>query len=212
MKKFLLFIIFSLLIFSFACNKDKNNSDEPIKDKEETIENVTNNVDIEVSLDEIELEIGKEKEILITSDKLNELSFLVNNDCATFTINDNKLIVTGNKLGNATLNIIYNNETIKNININVIEEVIYIPIPTGKLLLKGIDKEASVKVIITKDELKNEKVTWSLSSDDVVSMETQGVIARFNSLKRGSVIVTISFGEYSNSFTLYVTNIRGDID
>ena len=43
-------------------------------------------------------------------------------------------------------------------------------------------------------------------------METQGAIAHFKSLSRGKATVTISLGEYTNSFEIYVTNIRGDIE
>ena len=93
-----------------------------------------------------------------------------------------------------------------------IDEVIFIPLPTGKLLLKGVDKEASVKVIITKKDLKDQEVIWIIDDLEIVEVETQGVIAKFHSIKRGSTKVTIKVGDYSSSFTLYVTNIRGDID
>ena len=102
------------------------------------------------------------------------------------------------------------NEEVKDL--EVIEEVIYLPIPTGMILLKGVDKEASVKIILTKEGLDNEEVKWSLDTEGIVEVQTQGKIAHFHSLSRGKVVVTVSVGNYTNSFIVYVTNIRGDID
>ena len=174
-----------------------------------------NKINLKVDTDYLEVEVGHANILSIEVDKPDEISIAMEDDSiASCNLTDNSLVinVSGEKIGKTKLNIIYQEEVIKSIDIDVIEEVIYLPIPTGMILLKGVDKEASVKVILTKDGLNEEDIKWSLDVDDIVSMETQGAIAHFHSLKRGKVEVTVSIGNYTNTFLIYVTNIRGDLE
>ena len=174
-----------------------------------------NKINLKVDADYLEVEVGHTNILSIEVDKPEEISIVMEDDSiASCNLTDNSLsiYVSGEKIGKTKLNIIYQEEVIKSIDIDVIEEVIYLPIPTGMILLKGVDKEASVKVILTKDGLNEEDIKWSIDSDDIVSMETQGAIAHFHSLKRGKVEVTVSIGNYTNTFLIYVTNIRGDLE
>ena len=142
-----------------------------------------------------------------------DLEFSVsNNQIIECNVLDNELSINGLNVGSTKLEIKYEGTVYKTIDINVIDEVLYLPIPKKVLLLKGVGVSASVKVIITKDELKNEDVTWIIDNPDIVEYETQNNIIHFTSIARGNSKVTVTVGDYSNSFMLYVTNIRGDIE
>ena len=197
MKRRFILILILLLVsaFSFSC-----------KGKEEDL-NVAN-----IEEASLELEIGRTYIVSVNTEVMENLSFVLSDeDIASYEIENNNLLVKANKIGNAKLDVIYKEQVIDSVDLEVIEEVIYLPIPTGMILLKGVDKEASVKVIITKDGLDLNDIKWTIDSD-CLQMETQGTIAHFKSLARGKAIVTVTLDEYTNSFEIYVTNIRGDIE
>ena len=194
------FLLIFVSLILFGCESGQNKNEE---------------TDFKVDVDSLEVEVGHAKILNIENYIPGEMFFKVENEeVASFTIADNALVVAveGENVGNTNLNVIYHDEIIKTIKIKVIEEVIFLPIPTGKILLKGVDKEASVKIILTKDGLDFNSATWEIDNSDVVSMEYQGGIAHFHSLARGKATVTVRVGDYENSFEIYVTNIRGDID
>lgn len=199
-KYLIILIVFLLMIFSVSCKKDEEG-----KTKEEP-----NLFDVEI--DNLEIEEDGEKDLEFKSEDLDKLSFTIDdNEIVSFEAEDKTIHFKALKIGSTKLVVKASDEIIKEINIKVIEKVIFIPVATGKLLLKGIDKEASVKVIITKDGLNLDDIKWTIDSD-CIQMETQGAIAHFKSLSRGKAVVTIALGEYTNSFVIYVTNIRGDIE
>ena len=198
MKKNLIIILILLLVsvFSFSC-----------KGKEEDL-NVAS-----IEEESMELELGRSYSITVNTEVMEEITFgLSEEDIVSLIIENNIVFVTANNIGSTNLEVIYKDQVIDSISLEVIDEVIYLPIPTGMILLKGVDKEASVKIILTKEGLDNEEVKWSLDTEGIVEVETQGKIAHFHSLSRGKVEVTVSVGSYTNSFIVYVTNIRGDID
>ena len=196
-RRFILILILLLVsVFSFSC-----------KGKEEDL----NVASIEEAT--LELELGRTYTVSVNTEMMENLSFVLSDeDIASYEIENNNLLVKANKIGSAKLDVIYKEQVIDSVDLEVIEEVIYLPIPTGMILLKGVDKEASVKIILTKEGLDNEEVKWSLDTEGIVEVQTQGKIAHFHSLSRGKVEVTVSVGNYTNSFIVYVTNIRGDID
>ena len=205
----IILILIFILIFSFSCKKEEEETKTIPNETPTPIETI---IPFETSTNSLELEVNRTKEISFSSEVVNDLEFKLDNDFVSIEVSDDKIIVSSNKVGLSKLNVYYEDELIKTIDINVIEEVIFLPVATGKILLKGIDKVASVKVIITKPELKDEEIVWTLDNFDCVEMTTQGSIAKFQSIARGHVTVTVTCGEYSNSFIIYVTNIRGDID
>ena len=158
------------------------------------------------SFDDVEMEIGES----VVIDTLYDLS-INESDIVSLDRHEDGYILTGLKIGEALCTVTVSSDIAVSFKIKVIEKVLFLPVPTGKLLLKGIDKEASVKVIITKPGLSEEDIVWEIDSD-CVEMETQGCIAHFKSVARGKCNVTVHLGDYSNTFVLYVTNIRGDIE
>ena len=199
MKRYLIIfnLMFLLILSLISCGKK-------VKEEDITI-SLSGNIPDEV-------EIGTSISLDIDSNKLDELEYIYDDKIINLKVESGKLLIDTLNKGNTNIDIKYQDKVYNTLNIKVIDKVIYLPIPTGKLLLKGIDKSASVKVIITKDELKNSEVSWELDNPDIVSIKTQGNIAYFESLARGKTTVTVKVGNYSNSFILYVTNIRGDID
>ncbi|MBP5551568.1 MAG: hypothetical protein J6X93_05920 [Bacilli bacterium] len=195
-RRFILILILLLVsVFSFSC---KGKEDLNVASIEEA---------------SLELELGRTYTVSVNTEMMESLSFVLSDeDIASYEIENNNLLVKANKIGSAKLDVIYKEQVIDSVDLEVIEEVIYLPIPTGMILLKGVDKEASVKIILTKEGLDNEEVKWSLDTEGIVEVQTQGKIAHFHSLSRGKVEVTVSVGNYTNSFIVYVTNIRGDID
>ena len=196
-RRFILILILLLVsVFSFSC-----------KGKEEDL----NVASIEEA--SLELEIGRTYTVSVNTEMMENLSFVLSDEnIASYEIENNNLLIKANKIGSAKLDVIYKEQVIDSVNLEVIEEVIYLPIPTGMILLKGVDKEASVKIILTKEGLDLNTATWEIDNSDVVSMEYQGGIAHFHSISRGKAVVTVKVGDYQNSFVIYVTNIRGDID
>ena len=192
----LLLLICSVFFLFTSCNKQEEE----------------NNIDVQIEVLELEMVLGEQKEIAYSTNKREDIKIEAESDVISLDVNNDLIIVRANEIGNSKINISYDNEIIKSIAVKVKENPIYIPVPTGKLILKGIDKEASVKVIITDPNLLNEEIHWQLEKENIVSIETQGAIAHFVSLQRGNTKVTIQIGAYSNTFTLYVSNIRGDIE
>ena len=198
MKKNLILILLVLLVIPLyvGCKTNEENYD------------VAN-----ISEESIELENGRSYIVNVNTEVMDSLTFTLENDkLASIEIEKNALKIEANDTGVTKLNVIYKEKIIDSVTLNIIEEVIFLPIPTGKILLKGVDKEASVKIILTKEGLDLNSVTWEIDNSDVVSMECQGGIAHFHSLARGKAIVTVRVGQYTNTFEIYVTNIRGDID
>ena len=198
MKKNLILILLVLLVIPLyvGCKTNEENYD------------VAN-----ISEESIELENGRSYIVNVNTEVMDSLTFTLENDkLASIEIENNALKIEANDTGITKLNVIYKEKIIDSVTLNIIEEVIFLPIPTGKILLKGVDKEASVKIILTKDGLDLNSATWEIDNSDVVSMEYQGGIAHFHSLARGKATVTVRVGDYENSFEIYVTNIRGDID
>lgn len=185
-----LFLLIFIISFCFGCKED--------------------NV-LKLDLESFEVEIGSKNSFSFESSK--ELDIYIENDeIATFKNENNTVTIDGKSIGGTNLIFKNNDKIIKTINIEIIDKVVYLPVPTGKLLLKGIDKDASVKAIITKASITSEDVIWEVENPEIVSIDYQGCIAKFHSLARGKTLVTVRVGNYSNSFTIYVTNIRGDID
>lgn len=198
MKKNLILILLILLVIPLyvGCKTNEENYD------------VAN-----ISEESIELENGRIYTINVNTEVMDSLTFTLENDkLASIEIEKNALKIEANDTGVTKLNVIYKEKIIDSVTLNIIEEVIFLPIPTGKILLKGVDKEASVKIILTKEGLDLNSATWEIDNSDVVSMEYQGGIAHFHSISRGKAVVTVKVGDYTNSFVIYVTNIRGDID
>ena len=198
MKKNLILILLVLLVIPLyvGCKTNEENYD------------VAN-----ISEESIELENGRIYTINVNTEVMDSLTFTLENDkLASIEIENNALKIEAKDTGVTKLNAIYKEKIIDSVTLNIIEEVIFLPIPTGKILLKGVDKEASVKIILTKEGLDLNSATWEIDNSDVVSMECQGGIAHFHSLARGKAIVTVRVGQYTNTFEIYVTNIRGDID
>ena len=198
MKKNLILILLFLLVIPLyvGCKTNEENYDVA-----------------SISEESIELEIGRIYTINVNTEVMDSLTFTLENDkLASIEIENNALKIEANDTGITKLNVIYKEKIIDSVTLNIIEEVIFLPIPTGKILLKGVDKEASVKIILTKDGLDLNSATWEIDNSDVVSMEYQGGIAHFHSLARGKATVTVRVGDYDNTFEIYVTNIRGDID
>ena len=198
MKKNLILILFILLVIPLyvGCKTNEENYDVA-----------------SISEESIELEIGRNYIVNVNTEVMDSLTFTLENDkLASIEIEKNALKIEANDTGVTKLNVIYKEKIIDSVTLNIIEEVIFLPIPTGKILLKGVDKEASVKIILTKEGLDLNSATWEIDNSDVVSMEYQGGIAHFHSISRGKAVVTVKVGDYTNSFVIYVTNIRGDID
>ena len=198
MKKNLILILLFLLVIPLyvGCKTNEENYDVA-----------------SISEESIELEIGRIYTINVNTEVMDSLTFTLENDkLASIEIENNALKIEANDTGITKLNVIYKEKIIDSVTLKIIEEVIFLPIPTGKILLKGVDKEASVKIILTKDGLDLNSATWEIDNSDVVSMEYQGGIAHFHSLARGKATVTVRVGDYENTFEIYVTNIRGDID
>ena len=198
MKKNLILILLFLLVIPLyvGCKTNEENYDVA-----------------SISEESIELEIGRIYTINVNTEVMDSLTFTLENDkLASIEIENNALKIEANDTGITKLNVIYKEKIIDSVILSIIEEVIFLPIPTGKILLKGVDKEASVKIILTKEGLDLSSASWEIDNSDVVSMEYQGGIAHFHSLARGKATVTVRVGDYENSFEIYVTNIRGDID
>ncbi|MBO7535824.1 MAG: hypothetical protein J6T34_01600, partial [Bacilli bacterium] len=141
-KRFILILILLLVsVFSFSC-----------KGKEEDL----NVASIEEA--SLELEIGRTYTVSVNTEMMENLSFVLSDeDIASYEIENNRLLLKANKIGSAKLDVIYKEQVIDSVDLEVIEEVIYLPIPTGMILLKGVDKEASVKIILTKEGLDDEE-------------------------------------------------------
>lgn len=209
MKKIVtIFILLLITIFSFSCKDKNNNKTQTEKEKTKPI---LNTIDFSFDKEEVLLELGENSTIVFNSNDSNITIDILDFSIASFVINDNVISIKGEEKGNTKLVCKSGDKVLDEVEIKVIEKVIFIPLPTNKLLLKGIDESASVKVIITLDGY-NEDIIWEVEDPEIVSIESQDRIARFTSLKIGSTEVVIRCGEYSNTFTIYVTDIRGDID
>ena len=203
MKKHIIILLTILLSLTFVLSSCKKT--------ETSIITTINKISLDI--DDLEVEVSKSKTITFETDDLDNLSFSILDDTiALVELVDKSFTITGLKIGSTKLNITYDNELVKTVDINIIDEVLFLPVPTGMLLIKGIDKEASIKVIITKDNLSPSDIEWIIEDDTIIQTETQDNIIKIHSIKRGNTKVTVKLGEYTNSFTVYVTNIRGDLD
>ena len=195
-KLCLIFIIILNLFICFACGK------------EEMV------IQFEMKEQNVELVLGEVIDLDFTTNLNKEeikKTFKEEQDIVNVSGTDS-IKIEALKVGSAILHFSYLDKDLHDLTINVIENPLYLPVPTGKLILKGIEKEATVKVIITKEELLNQEITWTVETEGIVSYTVQGAIIKFSSLKRGSTKVTVTVGNYSNSFMVYVANIRGDIE
>ena len=94
--------------------------------------------------------------------------------------------------------------------INVVKRIFYLPVPEGKIILKGAGLSCSVRVYLLDESIGDDPV-WSVSDDIIISLQTQGYVALISSLKRGISTVTFTLGGFSKSFDVYVTNMRGEV-
>lgn len=92
----------------------------------------------------------------------------------------------------------------------VIKPLFYLPVPEHRIVLNRIGLTCSVRAILL-DETINATPVWTVSDSSIISLEYQGFVGKIQSLKRGISNVTITLGTYSESFDVYVTNIRGEV-
>jgi Flp pilus assembly secretin CpaC len=168
-----------------------------------------NLLEVDSSPISVELYHAVTREFVVKEDI--ELVFTVENpSIATVNVGEGNFTVYGSAIGDTSLTIASSNgDVLANIDIDVIEPVIYLPVPSGSLYVKGIGKTVSVKGVITDSSVAGEAI-WSVSDPEIVSFEAQGLLAIFTTLKRGNTLVTLTYGEHEASFMLYVTNIKGE--
>ena len=155
-----------------------------------------------------ELKVGETVKLVVdVSDPEAEISWAVS-DGTVLEIVESTLTsatVKALKSGSASVYVMYEEDTLAQCDITVPEvatDELTVLVPTGKLILRSSNREATVRAIAGPD-LTGE-VTWTVSDDTVVKVENQGLIARIRSLKPGRATVTVSCGGKNASFEVIV--------
>ncbi len=184
-KSFLISIIISIVVITgvlFLVFKDNNSVKEVI-----------------VNMDNITLNVG-DKELL----KIEIVPHDAVYDGVTYSVSDNTIIsvdpsgnVTGNKVGNATIDIIIEDKVLKTINVLVVEsEEKNITITNGNFeLIEGEEKQ----LIISKNTGDN--IIWECDNDGILSCDNGYVKA----IKEGKANVTARCQNEKCSSTIEVT-------
>lgn len=168
---------------------------------------------LDIDLSKIRIEEGKNYTINFVRKQDAEILFEFKDSCGEILTNKDNIVIKANKTGESSILISLKEDKpilLGEKLVSVEKKVFYVPVPTGKVVLKGVGKECSVKVIILR-EMKESKINWAISDSSIIEYQTQDNIIFIKSKIKGISTITFSYGGFSESFDVYVTNLRGEI-